>query len=108
MVDSIITKCALQKENRSYKLLTKFKKANSWVANCCITRSVLAFLLWGKYSNYLEKKADVHAAQAVGPEGGIEYFGRIEKTAVGRRGDPMHPFPKERARYLREFRDKSN
>lgn len=108
LINFVIKKGGLKEKSRSHTLLTKFKKTNSWIANWCVTQSTLAFLLWTQYNKHIEKRADLQAAVAVGPDGGIDYFRRLKKSTdpLPKRPDFIHPPLKERVRYLEEFKNK--
>lgn len=129
LLDHIVEKIGMNKEDKSYKAIALLKKANEAVSECFLTQILLAYNLYYWYSRRLEKEADLLAAQAVGAKGGIAYFSRIsaavQPTQFSRRvlgeqttdrsgekdeyndtyQDPEHPPLIDRVLYLTAFKE---
>lgn len=105
IIDKLIKTMKLSKNSRGYKILTKFKAGKGWILRNTIVRYLIAANIFAAYSRYVEKQADLFAAQHGYKEGGVIFFERLEEmlTPLQKSFDVLHPTPAERARYLKEY-----
>ncbi len=98
------------------KALNFIKKANNKISSFCLTKAFVSFYLFAKYSQYLEKNADIQAAiQLNCAQGGVQFFDKFDRVNrqlshdlkipswLLRLLDPLHPPLPDRIAYLQDL-----
>lgn len=73
----------LQEHNEDYQALKKFAKVTKFVTECWITKFLISSYFVGAYSRYVERRADIFAAQKLHcAQGGIAFLKRFRNKIL--------------------------